>query len=79
MKGLVAAVLAHKGLGKGWSVPESLSGEGGLLRPESSKALLGPEVRVKVWCGIRVHVGHCTAESTLWEFSTTSAEKNLID
>jgi len=47
--------------------------------PDASKALLGPEVWVKVWCGIRVHVGHCTAESTLWEFSTTSAEKNLID
>ena len=74
MKGLVAAVLAHKGLGKGWSVPESLSGEEGRQMLETSKALLGPEVRVKVWCGIRVHIGPCIAESILWECSTTSAE-----
>ena len=54
MKGLVAAVLVHKGLGKGWCVAESLPGEEGRLMPDASKALLGPEVWVKVWCGIRV-------------------------
>ena len=47
MKGLVAAVLAHKGLGKG-GVAKSLEGEGRQMRPETSKALLGPEVWVNV-------------------------------
>ena len=37
MKGLVAAVLAHKGLGKGWSVTKSLIGEVRLLMPEPLK------------------------------------------
>lgn len=43
MDGLVAAVLAHKGLGKG-GVAKSLEGEERQMRPETSKALLGPEV-----------------------------------
>ena len=53
MKGLVAAVLVHKGLGKG-GVAKSLEGEGRQMMPETSKALLGPEVWANVRCEIRV-------------------------